>query len=435
MPGPTAYDQVRYLPRPVARMHPAHLAAIARLHGIPAATPTRCRVLEIGTGEAPDLLPLALAYPDSQFLGIDLAQAAIATGQSLQQDAGLTNVELVVADLTTFGEDLGQFDYILARGVFSWVPDPVRDSLLTLCRRLLAPQGVAFISYNVLPGWQTAQQLRQFVRDHTGQIADSVEYARQAKALLQVLHDGSPAAGPLAEAYREEIQLWLACPDEVLYHDELGEYTQAFALPGFVQRARAAGLEYLGDADYFMSEYRGLTPEVQRLLADRDRKDIVRGEHSRDTVHLRRYRQTLLVHQECPIQREPILQVISELFVAGNIEPESIRVDLTDGVPVWFEGPQGAAVLAQNTLAKALLLRVCEQRGYPMRVEDLLEDAAAQHDPEVCGPEAMIDTCMTLRNGFQAGALQLTVDPPQVCAGHSRAALCQSPRAGSAAPG
>ena len=76
----------------------------------------------------------------------DDGRATIATLQ-------LGNIELRQGDITELGEKDGIFDYIICHGVFSWVPPPVQDKILELCTRNLAPQGVAYVSYNTYPGW------------------------------------------------------------------------------------------------------------------------------------------------------------------------------------------------------------------------------------------------------------------------------------------
>ena len=63
MNEPFAYDQVEYPSLIHPQMHPSRLAAIARLHGIRAAAPGSCRLLEVGCGDGLQLITLAMAYP------------------------------------------------------------------------------------------------------------------------------------------------------------------------------------------------------------------------------------------------------------------------------------------------------------------------------------------------------------------------------------
>jgi hypothetical protein len=69
-------------------------------------------------------------------------------------------------DIGELGAELGRFDYIVAHSVYSWVPEAVREHILVLCRELLSGNGVAYISYNALPGWRMRGMLRDVLLHH-----------------------------------------------------------------------------------------------------------------------------------------------------------------------------------------------------------------------------------------------------------------------------
>ena len=50
-------------------------------------------------------------------------------------------------------DDFGTFDYILVHGIWSWVPDIVKDKSSAFCNRNLSDRGIAYVSYNTYPGW------------------------------------------------------------------------------------------------------------------------------------------------------------------------------------------------------------------------------------------------------------------------------------------
>jgi cyclopropane fatty-acyl-phospholipid synthase-like methyltransferase len=141
----TAYDQVPYPGHPFAQAHPDRLATVATLFGLRPADPAACRVLELGCGDGGNLVPMALALPDSAFCGVDLSPSAIDRAQALSDELGLVNVDLRAADLAAL-PDVGAFDYVIAHGVYSWIAPPARDALLAACRERLAPGGVAYVS-------------------------------------------------------------------------------------------------------------------------------------------------------------------------------------------------------------------------------------------------------------------------------------------------
>ena len=146
------YDRVPYPGYPYAQTDPDRLATLATLFGLEPPALETCRVLELGCGDAANLVSLAVSYPDASFLGVDAAQGAVARARALVAALGLTNVALEAGALERMQPSPGGFDYVIAHGVYSWVAPPVRDRLLALCRSALSAHGVAYVSYDALPG-------------------------------------------------------------------------------------------------------------------------------------------------------------------------------------------------------------------------------------------------------------------------------------------
>ena len=184
MTGSFAYDILEYPSHVHPQMHPSRLAAIARLHGIAAASPADCRLLEVGCGDGLQLVTLAMAYPRSRFVGVDMSQAAIARGEAIRARLGLDNLQLVAADLLEWNPGPASYDYIVAHGFYSWVPDFVRERLLALCNEALAPAGIAYVSYNALPGCHIRRMLWEMMKFHTRDIDDPRGKIEQAQGFL-----------------------------------------------------------------------------------------------------------------------------------------------------------------------------------------------------------------------------------------------------------
>ena len=99
-----------------------------------------CRVLEIGCASGGNLIPMAVTLPNSYFVGIDFAERQIADGQQVVAALGLTNVRLLAEDVLQITADFGQFDYIIAHGIYSWVPPEVREKFAaTVSAKFVAP--------------------------------------------------------------------------------------------------------------------------------------------------------------------------------------------------------------------------------------------------------------------------------------------------------
>jgi tRNA G46 methylase TrmB len=107
---------------------------LAVLFGLSPAHVECCRVLELGCGNGANLIPMALTLPGSRFTGVDLAGTPIAAARTLTDELGLGNIAFHQRDSMELEPGFAEFDYIIAHGVYSWVPPPVRDKLLAVCR-------------------------------------------------------------------------------------------------------------------------------------------------------------------------------------------------------------------------------------------------------------------------------------------------------------
>jgi SAM-dependent methyltransferase len=118
-------------------------------------------VLELGCSDGTNLISMARELPQSEFFGIDSASRAIAQGKQTIDDLSLDNVWLQQLDLMEFAANDVAFDYIIAHGVYSWVPDPVRDRILAICSECLSQNGIAYVSYNAYPGGHIRDMVRE----------------------------------------------------------------------------------------------------------------------------------------------------------------------------------------------------------------------------------------------------------------------------------
>src|SRR5260370_32616322 len=108
---------------------------------------------------------MAFQLPESEFVGLDVARRPIASGEAFVAQFGLQNVFLHPMDLCEASvSQLGEFDFIIAHGVYSWVPQPIRERILAICSEMLKPEGVAYVSYNAYPGNHFRDLVRGMMR-------------------------------------------------------------------------------------------------------------------------------------------------------------------------------------------------------------------------------------------------------------------------------
>lgn len=133
----------------------------------PSEAGTPLRYLELGCGQGFGLCLFAANHPDIEFVGIDFSPEHIAHARALAAQAGLGNVRFEEADFLDLArawpESLGRFDYAVLHGIYSWVPADVRAAIVACLDRALVSGGLAYASYNAMPGWAAMQPFQHIV--------------------------------------------------------------------------------------------------------------------------------------------------------------------------------------------------------------------------------------------------------------------------------
>lgn len=396
----TLYDEVPYPGRAFAQTHPDRLATLATLFGMTPAPPGACRVLELGCGDGANLLPMAAALPGSNFVGIDLAGEAIGRARTIAAELGLANVRFEHLGIEDYAPPVSGFDYVIAHGFYSWVPAPVRDRLLAVCASALAADGVAFVSYNALPGNRLRQTLREMLAYALAGVDDPAERIAAARALLAQGGEAWGTGEGLEATLGGQARFLLAQNDEVFLHDTLSPVNAPVYFHEFAAHAAGHGLKFLAEAEFAQIATAGLPGDLARWLQEID--DLVRREQLLDFYKQRMFRQTLLCHAAVPVERRVAAGRAAALAAAGHYESTA---EAGSG-RVTFIGAAGEQVGTDHPLLIEALRRIDESWPQAVWVEELAggADATAESRALVC--EAMVPC-------FALGLVHLHVDPPQ----------------------
>lgn len=147
---------------------PAWIDFAVRLAGKKRAFAEKRRYLELGCGQGVGLALLAAANPEMEFVGIDFDPSHIAHATQLAVNANLSNVRFIEADFLQLAknwpQDVGTFDEVVLHGILSWVAPAVRQAIVSCLAEAIRPGGIAYVSYNALPGWLSAFPLQHLLR-------------------------------------------------------------------------------------------------------------------------------------------------------------------------------------------------------------------------------------------------------------------------------
>lgn len=328
----TSYDEIPYEDYCFPQTHPEHLFALSALFGRRAPPFERARVLELGCARGGNLLPMALDLPEATFVGVDLSPSQVAAAERRRTALGLDNVSFRCTSVADLGAEEGLFDYVLCHGVFSWVSAPVREAILRVCRARMHPDGVAYVSFNTLPGWHFLRGLRDFVLRHVPRDVPAARRLALARQALEVLAEASRhERSPYAAWLRDELADIAAADDGYVFHEYLEDDNDAMYLTDFVAMAREHDLAWMCDADL---------RRAQTLLHP-GAGDPVLLAQSVDFAVGRRFRAALLVHREtapCGVD----VASVARLWLASRAERvEGARMGsfTVDGCCITLDDP------------------------------------------------------------------------------------------------
>ncbi len=374
---PTDYDRVDYGGSEQTLAAPNLIAGISRLLGVASASPSRARVLELGCGNGAHLLPLAWYWPDAQFVGIDLAHSPIAQGRERARALGLQNLRLEQGDLSTLSADTyGQFDYVIAHGLFSWVPTAVREATLALIGRSLTPMGVAYVSYNAYPGCRIRHLTRELLTYHLASEPYSIATAHKARAVLEsVIALPAQERPPFLEHIETEARSVLEFGANFLFHDDLSPHNQAFYLHEFASMAGAAGLSYLGDPELGrLFEPEG-QPALSQWLDSMSGGDWLRRQQYLDFAIGTRFRRSLLCRTQDDVKPGLAVDALQTLRFFSSYQPDP-GCNPADESVASFRNAAGRVVSSDAPVVKAILLMISHSPDHTIGVDDLARLAA-----------------------------------------------------------
>ena len=376
MTGPALplHDRIHYPGGAWEHSHPDRIAANARMFGLSPAPVERCRVLELGCGAGGNIVPMACGLPGARFVGIDVAARPIEIGRGLVTALGLANIELRRCDILDLPADLGEFDYVVAHGVYSWVPAPVRDALMAAFARHLAPDGIAYLNFNALPGGHFRNLARDLMRFRLSVFDDPEAHGEDAVRFLRQVAGAQPEGSPYRQILEGELDRIEHNPPGVLFHDDLVPAHRAFRFQAVVEHAARHGLRYLCEARP-ADVHPGRCPEPVQAALRRFGGGRIAREQCLDFLVCRMYRCPLFCRTETALAPVGDLDAMQGLHAASPVRPAAASADLTDGIPATFLAPDGAGLRPDDSTAKAALVLLAERWPASVGVEPLLRDA------------------------------------------------------------
>lgn len=413
----TDYNQVPYEGSSFPETHLDRLASIAALHGMIPKSPEHCRVLELGCANGENILPMASTFAESDFIAVDLSHRQIARAKEIAEQLELKNIEFRCEDILDIGSRYGLFDYIICHGIFSWVSKEVRQKIFEICSTCLDAQGVAYISYNVSPGWYFRDVVRDIMIYASRGLEDPRNQVAEAKNFLHLVALSTKGRDPLfAQLLERELKQIQKRPDTYLLHDYMEEVNEPVSFFEFMEQAEFYGLQYLEDARLSGQALEDLPEEVANTVRGMSLGRI-QQEQSTDFLRNRMFRRSLLCRRSVSLATEISLADVSKCYVASALklvlpttkEPGSGYSD--------FRTPRGGSISLSDPCLKTLVEQL--SRGWPQSVpvpEVLIELKrwfAKRSTSKQFGQDLDQKVCAWIRSQAQINLVELSLYPPR----------------------
>jgi len=366
------YNAAPYHSYPFGQTHPTHLHTLAKLFKLNPSAVENARILELGCAGGGNIIPVALQFPRAEVLGIDLAEKQIEDGVKQIEHLKLNNITLRQQSILDFEAREGKFDYIICHGVYSWVSEAVKDKILQICHEHLTPNGIAYVSYNTLPGWNMVNSVRELMLWHTQSIQDPMLKAQQARSVLKFLVDGlQEDNSSYAQVLRNEINLLSKQGDFYLLHEHLSSFNHPVYFHQFMERANRHHLSYLSDA-HLLTMYTDNLPQQFSKELSKIKNIIAVGQYM-DFIRNQRFRCTLLCHDTQVVNRAINTQDVEGFYIQLLGKPDNPNFsekDIKEGSEVSFTNGS-LTIKVRSTIAQTALLILMQEQFKPIHYTEL----------------------------------------------------------------
>jgi SAM-dependent methyltransferase len=237
------------------------------------ALPQSATCCELGFGQGVSI-NIHAAAGASTWWGTDFNPSQAAFAQSLARASSAdANLSDEAFEAFCGRDDLPMFDFIALHGIWSWVSDSNRTTIVKFVSKHLKVGGVLYISYNTQPGWSAFSPMRHLMTSHANIVGSSgagivaridgaIEFANKLLATNPIYARANPQVAERLKKLQEQNRHYLA--HEYFNHDWLPMHFDTV-----MNWLEPAKLQFAGSANYLdYVDVLNLSQQQQDLLAE-----------------------------------------------------------------------------------------------------------------------------------------------------------------------
>lgn len=414
----TSYDDFPYPSMPLPNTRPEHLRTIGKIFGMTPPPLEEARILELGCSSGENLFHFALNFPKAKLVGIDLSKTQIENGKKKLLELGLKNLELLNISINEIDKSFDKFDYIICHGVFSWVPEKIREKILDITKNNLTPNGIAYISYNALPGWNMQNTIKDMMRFHSSLFEGAQEKLTQSVLFLDFISEAlNNNKTPYSNFLENELgSIKKQNPIHIL-HEYLLEDNKAFYFNDFINKAKKHGLAYLGDSSIPGMYSQNLGDKISNKLVEV--VDIVESEQYMDFFTNRKFRSTLLCHDHIQLHHNTIsLDIFDESFIGALVNSAILlrdaNLDNNTNIEFTILDIYGTTntLSTSSKVIKAMLYTLMANVGYPVSIHDMINSIIKKLNGSITFEIARKEILQNLPHLIFCGLIDISFSSP-----------------------
>jgi methyltransferase-like protein len=254
--------------------------------------------------------------------------------------------------------------------------------MMAICKASLAPQGIAYVSYDAFPGSYARVMVREMMLFHIRDFREPQQQLQQAVTLLKLLAKSGKETEPYTKTLQDEFERMSTRSREGLYHDELSPDFQPFYFYQFMEHAQRHGLQFLGETDFFEMHSGGLSAKAKEVL-DKISDEVTLREQYLDFMCGRAFRKTLLCHDDVPLDRSGKSVSVRSFFISTQARPKAESPNAAPEAGETFCSPSGTELTTPNLLARSLFWYLIKSRPERIPFEKLAREAECRARQEL----------------------------------------------------